>query len=145
MTYLGLIDIIEFNKVMTNKFSKEQLEEFIRLIAADNETAYNNAVELFYIDTMEFDYEDVEDLINNIKSGNPTAIKRFIEDIDNYCKEELKDEDEVPFWSYIHSLKEKTDKWRYVMDLGTQYHKDGKDPNKYIDEIKEKVNNEFKK
>jgi len=31
------------------------------------------------------------------------------------------------------------------MDLGTQYHKDGKDPNKYIDEIKEKVNNEFKK
>ena len=31
------------------------------------------------------------------------------------------------------------------MDLGTQYHKDGKDPNKHIDEIKEKVNNEFKK
>jgi Glu-tRNA(Gln) amidotransferase subunit E-like FAD-binding protein len=86
MTYLDLTDIIEFNKVMTNKFSKEQLEEFIRLIAADNETAYNNAVESFYVDTMEFDYEDVEDLINSVKSGNPNAIKRFIEDIDNYCK-----------------------------------------------------------
>ena len=145
MTYLDLTDIIEFNKVMTNKFSKEQIEEFIRLIAADNETAYNNAVESFYVDTMEFDYEDVEDLINSIKSGNPNAIKRFIADIDNYCKEELKDEDGAPFWSYICSLKEKTDKWRYAMDLGTRYHKDGKDPNKYIDEIKEKVNNEFKK
>ena len=94
---------------------------------------------------MEFDYEDAEDLINSIKSGNPNAIKRFIEDIDNYCKEELKDEDGAPFWSYIRSLKEKTDKWRYAMDLGTQYHKDGKDLNKYIDEIKGKVNNEFKK
>ena len=31
------------------------------------------------------------------------------------------------------------------MDLSTRYHKDGKDPNKYIEEIKEKVNNEFKK
>jgi hypothetical protein len=31
------------------------------------------------------------------------------------------------------------------MDLGTQYHKDDKDPNKYIDKIKEKVNNELKK
>lgn len=86
MTCLDLTDIIEFNKVMTNKFSKEQLEEFIRLIAADNETAYNNAVESFYVDTMEFDYEDAEDLINGIKSGNPNAIKRFIVDIDNYCK-----------------------------------------------------------
>jgi Glu-tRNA(Gln) amidotransferase subunit E-like FAD-binding protein len=86
MTYLDLTDIIEFNKVMTNKFSKEQLEEFIRLIAADNEISYNNAVESFYVDTMEFDYEDVEDLINSVKSGNPNAIKRFIEDIDNYCK-----------------------------------------------------------
>ena len=79
MTYLDLTDIIEFNKVMTNKFSKEQLEEFIRLIAADNENAYNNAVESFYVDTMEFDYEDAEDLINSIKSSNPNAIKRFIE------------------------------------------------------------------
>ena len=86
MTCLDLTDIIEFNKVMTNKFSKEQLEEFIRLIAADNETAYNNAVESFYVDTMEFDYEDAEDLINSIKSGNQNAIKRFIDDIDNYCK-----------------------------------------------------------
>jgi len=145
MSYLDLGDIIAFNKVMTNKFSKEQLEEFIRLIAADNETAYNNAVESFYVDTMEFDYEDVEDLINSIKSSNPNAIKRFIADIDNYCKEELKDEDDAPFWSYIHSLKEKTDEWRYAMDLGAHYHKDGKDPNEYIDEIKEKVNSEFKK
>jgi len=87
MTYLNLTDIIEFNKVMTNKFSKEQLEEFIRLIAADNENAYNNAVESFYVDIMEFDYEDAEDLINSIKSGNLNAIKRFIADIDNYCKE----------------------------------------------------------
>ena len=83
MRCLNLTDIIEFNKVMTNKFSKEQLEEFIRLIAADNETSYNNAVESFYVDTMGFDYEDAEDLINSIKSGNPNAIKRFIADIDN--------------------------------------------------------------
>ena len=73
MTYLDLTDIIEFNKVMTNKFSKEQLEEFIRLIAADNETAYNNAVESFYVDTMEFDYEDAEDLINSIKYTTKTT------------------------------------------------------------------------
>lgn len=43
------------------------------------------------------------------------------------------------FWDYIDTLEDGTDEWRIAMDLGTKYHKDGKNPDEYLEEIINKV------
>ena len=44
------------------------------------------------------------------------------------------------FWDYIDTLKDGTDEWRIAMHLGTKYHREGKNPDNYLDEIIAKVN-----
>ena len=59
-------------------------------------------------------------------------------DIDDYRrpKETVKP---TTFWEYIDTLEDGTDKWRKAMDLGSKYHKDGKNPDEYLEEIIKKV------
>lgn len=42
-------------------------------------------------------------------------------------------------FDYIRTLPERTDKWRYAVDLACDYTNNGKDPDKFIDEIIKKV------
>ena len=43
------------------------------------------------------------------------------------------------FWDYVDTLKDGSDDWRIAMDLGTKYHKEGKNPDEYLEEIINKV------
>lgn len=43
-------------------------------------------------------------------------------------------------WEYIDTLEDGSDEWKIAIDLGSKYHKDGKNPDKYLDEIIKKVN-----
>ena len=64
-----------------------------------------------------------------------------------YCGRDLtleivKEEEPQKFKSifdYIKTLPEKTDKWRYAVDLACDYVNNGKDPDKFIDKIIEKA------
>lgn len=44
------------------------------------------------------------------------------------------------FWEYVDTLDSYSDEWRIAMDLGTKYHKAGKNPDEYLEEIIKKVN-----
>ena len=43
-------------------------------------------------------------------------------------------------WEYIDTLKDGSDEWRIAIDLGSKYHKEGKNPDEYLDEIIKKIN-----
>lgn len=59
-------------------------------------------------------------------------------DIDDYKrpKETVKP---TIFWDYVDTLEDGSDKWRIAIDLGSKYHKDGKNPDEYLEEIINKV------
>lgn len=42
-------------------------------------------------------------------------------------------------WEYIDTLENGSDEWRIAIDLGSKYHKAGKNPDEYLDEIIKKV------
>ena len=42
-------------------------------------------------------------------------------------------------WEYIDTLENGSDEWRIAIDLGTKYHKAGKNPDDHLDEIIKKV------
>ena len=44
------------------------------------------------------------------------------------------------FWDYVSTLKNGSDEWKIAIDLGSKYHKEGKNPDEYLDEIIKKVN-----
>lgn len=90
------------------------------------------------------DYDYIQNLFDYL---TPSQREIFLS---GYCDEcwndMIKEEDNSkPFWKYIDTLEESTDKWHYAMSLGQKYHDKGKDPNDYADEIIEKVNKEFKR
>lgn len=39
------------------------------------------------------------------------------------------------FWAYVDTLEDNSDDWRYAMQLGQKYHKVGKNPDEYLEEI----------
>lgn len=43
-------------------------------------------------------------------------------------------------WEYIDTLEDGSDEWHIAIDLGSEYHKVGKNPDEYLDEIIKKVN-----
>ncbi len=47
-------------------------------------------------------------------------------------------------WDYINSLPEGSDKWKYAIDISRKYHQNSKNPDCYVLEIKQKVDNKFK-
>lgn len=57
-------------------------------------------------------------------------------------KEEPKIKD---FWDYVRNLDHESDKWHIAMEIGQEYHDSGKDPNEYLEEIKETVNRQLKR
>lgn len=59
-------------------------------------------------------------------------------DIDDYKrpKETVKPK---TLWEYIDTLKYEYDKWCEAINLGVKYHKDGKNPDEYLEEIINKV------
>ncbi len=76
----------------------------------------------------------------NFKEGNwcnKIDIRDFIQS--NYTPYD-KDESFNTFWDYLDTLKDGTDEWRIAMDLGSKYHREGKNPDNYLDEIIAKVN-----
>lgn len=61
--------------------------------------------------------------------------------LDKYENKEVKTSESFKtLWDYIDTLKEGSDEWRIAMNLGTKYHRDGKNPDEYIEEIIAKVN-----
>ena len=44
------------------------------------------------------------------------------------------------FWDYVSTLESGSDEWKIAIDLGSKYHKEGKNPDKYLEEIIKKVN-----
>ena len=57
-------------------------------------------------------------------------------------KEESKRKD---FWDYVRNLDHESDEWCIAMEIGQEYHDSGKDPNEYLEEIKETVNRQLKR
>ena len=44
------------------------------------------------------------------------------------------------FWDYVNTLENGSDEWKIAIDLGSKYHKEGKNPDEYLEEIIKKVN-----
>ena len=65
-------------------------------------------------------------------------IKDVTEDLDKSSKKF----DSI--FEYARTLKDGTDKWRFVIDTATKYAKENKNPNDYIEEIITLTENEFK-
>ena len=42
-------------------------------------------------------------------------------------------------WEYIDTLEDGSDEWRIAIDLGSKYHRAGKNPDEYLEEIINKV------
>ena len=68
-----------------------------------------------------------------------TASDLFADDW--FVKEEQK---QNTFWDYVKTLNQYSDEWRFAMELGEEYYRSGKDPDKYIDEIKDAINKKRK-
>lgn len=81
----------------------------------------------------------INTLNNDVRLSAEDLIADDWIDIDNYKKpkETVKP---TTFWEYVDTLEDETDKWRKVMDLGSKYHKAGKNPDEYLEEIINKVN-----
>lgn len=81
----------------------------------------------------------INTLNNDVRLSTEDLIADDWIDIDNYKKpkETVKP---TTFWEYVDTLEDETDKWRKVMDLGSKYHKAGKNPDEYLEEIINKVN-----
>ena len=75
----------------------------------------NNDIRLTAEDLLADDWIDIEDLMPK----EPVNVKTF--------------------WEYIDTLDSYSDEWRIAMDLGSKYHKAGKNPDEYLDEIIKKV------
>ncbi len=63
-------------------------------------------------------------------------------------KEEQKRKDlpkRKDFWDYVRNLDHNSDEWCIAMEIGQEYHDSGKDPNEYLEEIKEIVNRKLRK
>jgi hypothetical protein len=58
-------------------------------------------------------------------------------DIDDLMPKQLKEP--KTFWEYIDTLEDGSDDWRYAIQLGQKYHKTGKNPDEYLEEIIKKV------
>lgn len=59
----------------------------------------------------------------------------------------FKSQNKLTFWDYIDTInKDKEyDKWRIAMEIGAEYNAMAKDPDKFIDEIIQKVEQQLKK
>lgn len=59
----------------------------------------------------------------------------------------FKSQNKLTFWDYIDTINREKEygKWRLAMDIGTEYHANAKDPDKFLDEIIQKVEQQFKK
>lgn len=80
----------------------------------------------------------INTLNNDVRLSAEDLIADDWIDIDDYkrSKEPIKP---TSFWGYIDTLEDGSDKWRKVIDLGSKYHKSGKNPDEYLDEIIKKV------
>jgi hypothetical protein len=52
----------------------------------------------------------------------------------------------MKFWDYIDTINQEKeyDKWRLTMDIAKEYHAMAKDPDKFLDEIIQKVEEKLK-
>jgi hypothetical protein len=82
--------------------------------------------------------KSINTLNNDVRLSAKDLIADDWIDIDDYKrpKETVKP---TTFWGYIDTLEDGTDKWRKAIDLGSKYHKMGKNPDEYLDEIIKKV------
>jgi hypothetical protein len=76
----------------------------------------NNDIRLTAEDLLADDWIDIEDLMPKKKETPKTL------------------------WEYIDTLENGSDEWRIAIDLGSKYHKAGKNPDDYLEEIIKKVN-----
>lgn len=81
---MNIINIIQLNKLLSKKFTHEQLINIIG-ICYDKDNNFNKHVVKFYNDVLEFDDNDTNDLIYDICNGYNDAFIRFAEDINYYC------------------------------------------------------------
>lgn len=78
--------------------------------------------------------EDFDKLLDKIKEWNYSH--KIVEK-----KKEKKEKIKLLFWDFINTLKEGSDIWTYAMNIGKKFHNEGKNPDDYMDEIVEDVNN----
>lgn len=95
------------------------------------------------------DCPDVDHLcipLNIFAKGTSDSVQYAINEYQK-AQSEKKDEPKVdssPFFTYVKSLESGTDKWRYAFILADRYNREGKDPNNFAEEIKAKVEKEYK-
>lgn len=59
----------------------------------------------------------------------------------------FKSQNKLTFWDYIDTINrdKEYDKWRIAMEIGAEYNAMGKNPDKFVDEIVQKVEQQLKK
>jgi len=82
--------------------------------------------------------KDIYILNNDIRLSAKDLIADDWIDIDDY-KRPKETTKPTTLWEYIDTLEDGSDEWRLAIDLGTKYHKAGKNPDEYLEEIINKV------
>jgi hypothetical protein len=82
--------------------------------------------------------KSINTLNNDVRLSAEDLIADDWIDIDNYKrpKEPVKP---TTLWEYVDTLEDGSDEWRKAIDLGSKYHKAGKNPDEYLEEIIKKV------
>lgn len=83
-------------------------------------------------------------------NGVVTSIVKYTTTVDIEYMDTIspfKSPNKLTFWDYIDTINrdKEYDKWRLAIDIGAEYHAMSKDPDKFIDEIIQKVEQKFKK
>lgn len=84
---MNIIDIIQLNYYLKEKFTHEQLVDIINVCYENDKLLFDRSVENFYIDIMDFDKDNAYNIIRDICHGDKDAFVRFAEDINYYCNE----------------------------------------------------------
>ena len=87
----------------------------------------------------------IEDTIGfalNEYVGNARTIEDAAKMLKDYVyKTYINTKNPNTFWNYIDTLPDNSDIWRYAMNISKKYHNEGKNPDDYLDEIINEVEN----
>lgn len=122
------------------KYSTEDWKKFVKLIENDYKGKYmignyNEDSDLYLV----YMIDSKTNILKHIATYNYYERKLFTDDLTLFGYEKKI----TSFWDYVETLDEESDEYQIAMTLGAKYHKQRKNPDDYLDEIKNEVSKQL--
>ena len=123
------------------KYSTEDWKKFVKLIENDYKGKYmignyNEDSDLYLV----YMIDNKTHILKHIATYNYYERKLFTDDLSLFGYEKKT----TSFWDYVETLDKESDEYQIAMNLGVKYHKQRKNPDDYLDEIKNEVSKQLK-